>query len=115
MAREGTEWPVRPAWARRRVGVLKPRKRVSGSGGRTYDDPVVVGGTIEKLTTDEIESGDTESGDEVIKLSMMGTPFTRSIGQGWAIDIHGDRYSVKQIDRADQFKVTIQAKRLNTQ
>ena len=69
-------------------------------------------GTLENLKADEIESGSYTSEDEVIRVNLLGSPFTRSIGRGWRLEIGSASYDVKQIELPDQYKVELEAKRL---
>ena len=112
MSEKGAQSPQRAVWPVRKVGVRKPIPTQSGVAAKTYGNAIMIGGTVETLKADEIESGAYSSEDEVIRVNMLGSPFTRSIGRGWRLDLGDASYDVKRIELPDQYKVELEAKRL---
>lgn len=104
--------PERSLWNVQKVGLRQPKPRRNATQtAPEFEDEVLVGGTVDEIGLDELAAGGYSTGDNVLRVTLLGTPYTRGIDRNWQLSMRGSVYTIKGVSVPDQHAVVLEAQR----
>ena len=90
------------------VTVQEPQSSNGGFEPTSDFLPAVhLGGYVESLRTAELDAGNYDYDEKVLRFVLQASEYSKRIKAGWQIGHDGDFYNVDQVDNTNRFKVVL--------
>ena len=104
--------PSRSLWNVQKVGLRQPKARPNATqNAPEFEDVVWVGGTVDEVGFDELAAAGYSTKDDLVRVFLLGTPYTRGVDRNWQLTLRGATYTVKRVSIPDQYEVVVEAQR----